>query len=53
MIIQLYKLKTALCYSVRRNLYKAKWGETSGIYCDASRLTVGSLVVQYGSDGAE
>jgi hypothetical protein len=47
------QLKTALCDCVTRNLHTAKWGEPFGIYCDASHIAVGSLLVQWDSNGKE
>jgi hypothetical protein len=37
------QLKAALCESVKRNLYIARWGESFGIYCDASHGVFSSL----------
>ena len=47
------QLKAALCESVKRNLYTARWGEPFGIYCDASHIAVGSQLIQWRDDGTE
>ncbi|HNJ38603.1 MAG TPA: RNase H-like domain-containing protein [Nitrosomonas sp.] len=46
-------LKDALRECVRSNLYTVKYGHPFGIHCDASRIAVGSCLVQWDDDGRE
>jgi hypothetical protein len=47
------RLKQALADCVKANLYTAQWGKPFGIHCDASKLAIGSCLVQWDDEGRE
>jgi hypothetical protein len=47
------RLKQALSDCVKANLYIAQWGKPFGIHCDASKIAVGSCLVQWDDEGRE
>jgi hypothetical protein len=48
-------LKVALCDCVNANLSTTEWGRPFGIHCDSdsSKITVGSCLAQWNTDGIE
>lgn len=47
------RLKQALTECVKANLYVAQWGKPFGIHCDASKIAIGSCLVQWDDEGRE